>query len=191
MILKALNPVFLALLVLLGIGLQTSIFNSYPLMVLQPDIVLLAVIWVALRREFLEGGILTLFFSYAAELHSSAPQGLYLCTHMAVYLTLRGLSRYFLFAKLPQYITLALGASLFWKLFGLLFLQTLGLGAHQWRHTLALLFPGAVIQGLAGIWVFRLFEKLDWMTFKNPRAKHVGDDDVFLEEETLGEGTGF
>src|SRR5690606_22590765 len=114
--LRALNPFFFILLMAIGVALQTSLFNSYPFLYLQPDIVLFGVIWCALKRGFVEGGILTLVFSNMAELHSSTPQGLFLLCYMVVYLTVRTLARYFLIPNLSAMVMLTLGASVVWKI---------------------------------------------------------------------------
>ena len=60
LLLRSLNSPALVLLALLGIAIQTSLFSFWPLSYVQPDIVLLLVIWCALRRQFFEGGVITL-----------------------------------------------------------------------------------------------------------------------------------
>ncbi len=185
-VLKTLNAPILVIILTFLVAIQSSLFNSYPLMYLQPDVVLVAVVWSALRRDFAEGGVLTLILANIAEIHSGAPQGLYLACYMAVYLAIRILSRFFLFPNLTSYIGLTLGASIFWKLLSLFILHLLGLSANQWRHTLVLLLPGAVMVGIVSIWLFRFFERFDWVTYKNPKAKHA-DDDILIDEEGWAE----
>lgn len=184
-LLRFLNPLAFVLLVAVGIALQSSLFSSYPLLYLQPDVVMLAVLWCALKREFLEGGILTLIFAEFAEIHSSAPQGTLLLSYMAVFLSLRALSKRFVFTDFNSVIGLTLGASMAWKLMGLGILYFLGEARDQWRHTLALLIPGAVMEGVAGAILYRGFEKFDWMTFKDPRSVHNTEDEILLDEEGL------
>ena len=69
LILRALNAPLLLLLVTLGVAALSSLFTEYPLIYLQPNLVLIAVIWCALRRPFIEGGILTLIIAENAEIH--------------------------------------------------------------------------------------------------------------------------
>ena len=93
MFLRFINFPGLLVLTLMGIGIQTSLFSFWPLNYLQPDIVLFIVVWAALRRNFWEGGWITLFVADFAELHSAAPQGMFMITYMLVFLLVRGLSR--------------------------------------------------------------------------------------------------
>lgn len=183
--LRHLNPLAFTALVAIGIALQTSLFVSYPLLYLQPDVVLLAVLWCALKRSFIEGGILTLLFAEIAELHSGAPSGLFMIAYMGVYLGVRASSRVFVLRGLSSLVVLALAASIAWKLLNLGVLHLMGLARNQWRHTLALLFPGAVMAGATAIWVFRWLARFDWVTYKDERALQALEDELRLEGEGL------
>ena len=167
LILSALNAPLFILLVAIGIAIQTSLFGFWPLQYLQPSIVLLAVIWCSLRRNFLEGGVITLIISDFAELHSAAPQGMYLISFMAIYLSVRLASKYFVLPDLSSFVMMTLFASIVWKLVVLVTLYLLGSSSNQWRHTLLFLFPGAVIEASVGIWVYRWLEQFDRATFKH------------------------
>lgn len=177
-------PVFV-LLIAIGIAFQSSLFNAYPFNYLQPDIILLAVIWCALRRGFAEGGALTLIFANIAELHSSAPQGLFMITYMLVYLAGRGISHLFVIPNLSSLVMVTFGASIFWKLSYLFVLYLLDLAGNQWRHTLILLFPGAVMEGVIAVWVYRWLDRFDTLTFKDPRALASMEGELQLEHEGL------
>ena len=91
-------------------------------------------------------------------------------------------AKYFMFQNLKSYVGLALVSSVLWQLFHLLILYFLGILGEQWRHTLALMFPSAAIAGITSIFIFRFYEKLDWITFKNPKAKHA-QDELILDSE--------
>lgn len=184
-ILRALNPLIFVLLVTIALALQSSLFTWYPLNYLQPDIILLAVVWCALRRDFGEGGMLTLIFAHIAELHSSAPRGLFLSTYMAVFLGIRALSVRFVFTEFNSMVGLTFGASVAWRLAGLGLLYALGEGHDQWRHTLALLFPGAVMESIFAAWVYRGLDLLDMRTFKSAKAERRSEADLVLDEEGL------
>src|SRR3990167_5752551 len=157
-------------MVVIGAAIQSSLFAFYPLTYLQPDVVLLAVIWFALNREFTKGGILTLIVGEVAEIHSSCPRGTFLTTYMFVYLGIRLLSRYVMVPRLSSLVGLTFFASAAWKLATLGVLHLLDAAGNQWRHTLIFLVPGALIEGAAGIWIFRRLELYDRATFEDARA---------------------
>jgi hypothetical protein len=185
LLLRALNAPALLLLVAIGVAIQTSLFASYPFLYLQPDAVLLGVIWCALRRGFIEGGILTLVMANVAEVHSASPQGVFLIAYMAVYLCVRVSARVFVMPGLVSLVLVTLASSVFWKLACLGILHLLGVAGSQWRHTLALLFPGAVMEGAVAIWVYKWLEKFDWATYKSARARQILEDELQLEGEGL------
>jgi hypothetical protein len=183
--LSAINAPALILLAAIGVAIQTSLFNSYPLEYLQPDLILLLVIWCGLKREFAEGGILTLILANIAEIHSAVPQGGFLVTYMTLYLLIRSISRLFVIPNLSALIILTLAASVYWKLALLGVLHLLGLSDNQWQHTLIFLLPGAVMQGALGIWVYRWLEQFDLMTFKNERDRSALEDELQLDNDRL------
>jgi hypothetical protein len=185
LLLNTLNAPALILLAAIGVALQTSLFASYPLLYFQPDIVLLIVIWCALRRRFTEGGILTLILANIAEIHSSSPQGLFLICYMLVFLLVRGASRVLVIPNKMSLIILTLCISILWKLSTLMILHLMGISANQWRHTLALLFPGAVVEGASAIWIYQWLESFDCMTYKSKKAQHLLEDELQLEGEGL------
>jgi len=180
-----LNTPLILLLGLLGIGIQTSLFTTYPFNFLQPDVLLILVLWLALRRTFYEGGILTLLLAGAAESHSSAPHGVMLVAYMLVFLMTFGIRRVFVLPDLTTLVFVALGATLVWKTSTLVTLAFLGLGAQQWRHTAMYFFPGAVIEGVLALWLARGLERFDWVTYKNPKARQLLEDELLLEGEGL------
>jgi hypothetical protein len=176
----------LIFLTLLGMAVQTSLFSFWPLTYLQPDLFLLVAIWMALKRGMLEGGILILIVSDFAELHSAAPQGLLMISYITVFIGMRGLARLIVIPDLSSLVMVTLFVSVFWKLECLLVLHLLGAGGNQWRHTLLYLFPGAVIEGLLSIWVYKFLDQYDRATFKKIRQEHaneLSDDDLMLEGE--------
>jgi len=182
-LLRALNTPLLILFVIIGLAIQSSLFAPWPLNYFQPDFVLLTVVWCALRRNFGEGGVITLFIANASEIHSSAPQGTHLVSYMAVYFFMRSASQFFVIPNLFSYAMFTLISSIIWKLVGLLILHLLGASGNQWRHTLTYLFLDASVGAAYSLWVFRWLEKFDWITFKNARAEHVVDEELQLENE--------
>jgi len=136
-----------------------------------------------MRRSFTEGGILTLICANIAELHSASPQGVLLVSYMVIYLLVRIAARVFVIPGLASLIIVTLCASVGWKFMYLIVLQLLGAGANQWRHMLSLLFPGAVMEGVVAIWLFRWLDRFDWITYKNARARQILEDELQLDGE--------
>ncbi len=182
-ILRALNTPLLIVIISLCIALQSSLFSSWPFLYFQPDIVLLVVVWCSLRRSFLEGGVLTLIFANISEIHSAAPQGLFLITYMSIYLIVRGGSRFLVIPTLMHYTLLAMASSMICKILALLVLYLLAGGSNGWKHTLAFLPLGAAIEGFFSIWVFNWLEKFDWITSKHFKADRVMDEELNLDHE--------
>lgn len=185
-LLRFFNLPGLILLSLLGMAVQTSLFSFWPLSYLQPDLFLIVAIWMALKRGLFEGGILVLIVSDFAELHSAAPQGLLMITYMTVFLGMRALARLIVIPNLSSMVMVTLFVSVFWKLECLGILHLLGAGGNQWRHTLLYLFPGAVIEGLLSIWVYKFLDQYDRATFKKINQEHaneLSDDDLMLDGE--------
>lgn len=180
-ILRALNAPILIFLVAIAIALQSSLFLSWPLLYFQPDIILLVVVWCALRRGFEEGGLVTLIIANIGEIHSATPRGLFLISYMGVYLLVRASSRFITIPNLFSYAMVTLVASIVWKLLGLLVLYLLGVSANQWKHTLTFLLLGAAIEGTISLWIYRWLDQLDWMTFKNTKADH--SEELQLDSE--------
>src|SRR4051812_35076628 len=104
LLLRAFNGPALILLALIGISIQTSFFSFWILPYIRPDVVLLMVIWCALRRDFAEGGILTLIISNISEIHSAAPSGLFMISYMIVYLAVRLSARLFVIPDLSSFL---------------------------------------------------------------------------------------
>lgn len=185
LILSFLNLPALLLIALIGIAVQGSLFYSYPFLYLQPDLVLLLVIWASLRRSFFEGGILTLLLGYFTEIHSSAPSGLFLSSYMSIFLLSRFFAKVLVVPDLSGMVAFAIFGSLTWKLVGLGILAYLDAAQGQWRHTISLMLPAAVIEGIFSIWIFRLLDRFDWVTYKHPKAKQSIEDELRLEGEGL------
>ena len=174
-------PLFL-LLGAFCISVQTSLFQMYPLSYLQPDALLVIVIWYANKRSLWEGGVMTLLLAHMAELHSSAPQGLFYVCYMLIFLATFGFRHLTIIPYLSSIVSITFFASILWKLTHILTLLMLGEGLEQWRHTFALLLPGSVMNAVLAVWLFRWFDRIDWVTFKNPKARSLMDGDLLLDE---------
>ncbi len=175
------GPAFV-LLMTVALAVQSALFNSYPISYFQPDFVLLAVIWCALRRTFTEGGVLTLIFAAIAESHSSAPQGFFMICYMAIYLGMRTFSRFFVISQFSSLIMVTMGASFTWKILQLIVVAFLGEFESQWYHTLVQTLPSVGMAGLFGLWVYRALEKFDRFMFMSERSEQLIEDELLVEE---------
>lgn len=184
--LRLLNAPILFLLACLAVAFQSAFFLAYPLNWIQPDILLLMVIWLGLKREFTEGGVLTLLLGHLAEIHSSSPSGTMLVSYMATFLLVRFSSRLVVIPHHRDWIRLTLAASVVWKLCSLLVLDYLDKAGLQWRHTLAHLVPGGIATAALGHWIYPAFDAFDRATHRNLRLEQRLSDDLKLAEN---EGT--
>lgn len=150
---------------------------------LAPSFHLMMILWFALRRTFLEGGILTLMIGSIAELHSGCPRGFFLLTSMATYLLVRALSRSIILTDRRHYIFLTISSSVFHKLFTLMIVFLIGKGDSLWRTSLSLLFPNAVFDALLAYPIYRFLDRFDWKTFKNPRAREIQYEELVIDHE--------
>ncbi len=181
-LLRLANFPILVLLACVLISVQSAVFISFPLYWLQPDLLLALVIWAGLKRDFTEGGILTLVFGYLLELHSTAPAGTFLSCTMAIFLGVRMAAQVLVLPDFHSWIRLTIVASIVGKIVVLLVLAVLGKAELQWKHTLVHLLPGAALSGLAGTWTYRLLNWLDKATHKDLRMEQRLTDDLRLVE---------
>jgi hypothetical protein len=182
-LLRALNTPVLIFLVTLCIAIQSSLFSSWPFLYFQPDIVLLAVVWCSLRRSFLEGGIITLIFANVSEIHSAAPQGLFLIDYMSIYLLVRGSSKFLVVPTLMHYTLLTMASSIIMKAVSLSVLYLLSGSFIGWKHTITFLPLGAAVEGFFSIWIFHWLDQFDWVTFKHFHAERLLDEELHLDHE--------
>jgi rod shape-determining protein MreD len=181
-ILRLLNGPLMIFVVCLGAAIQSSLFLSFPLNWMQPDLLLLLVVWFSLKRSFTEGGILTLLLGQIAEIHSSSPSGALLLSYMLVYLGVRLASKLLVIPDFHSWIRLTLVSSAAWKFISLVVLAYLDKAGSQWEHTLVHLIPGAVTTGIAGLWIYPWLDRIDRITHKNQQMEQRLSDDLRLLE---------
>lgn len=181
-ILKLINIPGLIFFLSLAVAIQTSFFNFWPMTYFQPDAALIFVIWCALKRKFIEGGILTLVFAHIGELHSSAPQGIFLLAYVLIFLWIRLLARWVALPSLNSVILLAVISGILWK--GLIAIALRMLAGHEfsWLLMATYLVPGAVAEAFLANFGFRFLEKWDWISFKTRRADHEDYEKLEYDE---------
>ena len=184
-LLKALNIPGLILIALIALALQATLFSNTTIAFFQPDIIVLLVLWVAMKRDFGEGGVLTLVFGYLVELKSAAPRGLFLTNYMFLFMIARFLYKNFQVVNKRALVLIGISAALFSQLDILFILYLLNKADNQWFHTVQLLAPTAIVHGALIPFVFRGLYKFDFITLKNPEAEHRYERDFYLDEEPV------
>jgi len=182
LLLRFLNAPFFVLIVAGAIAVQSTLFNSYPLWYFQPDLVLIAVIWCALRRTLTEGGILTLIFATMVETHSSAPAGFFLCIYMAIFLGIRAFSRFFVISQFASLLIVTIASAAVWKILVLVVLATLDHARPQLSHFFITVLPFAGMEGLMGYWAYKALDAFDRSTTKSERSRQLIEDELLVEE---------
>jgi len=176
------------LLILLSLGiliLQTTLFRSESLHYLQPEFFLIFVIWMAIKRPFFEGGVLTLVFAHLAEISSGVTSGVLYLTFILLFLITRLLHRVLLLANKAHWVIYAWVSFVLSKAFLLFILNGFGLAERHLQHTLTTVFFGACVTGVTALALFPLLSKLDWVTYKDPRARDALFEDTIVEEDSF------
>jgi len=104
---------------------------------------------------------------------------------MLIYVFVKAVDRYLVVPRLSSAVLLSIACSVLFKLANLITLSSLDLASEQWRHTIVFLLPGAVMEGVLGIWVLHGLDRFDWLTFKDPRASQTLEDELRLSEEWI------
>ncbi len=178
-LLRFLNFPVVLLVAAVGFGLQTALFSHPPLDLFRPDLLALLVIWAAHHRTFIEGGLLTLVLSHLAEGQSASPQGLFLLTYMSLFMALRIANRVFLIRPKESLTTVCIVASLWVEAAKSGTLALFNVEQNDLRFWLLSFILPALVNPIYGWVVFRWLERLDAVTYKDPRS-------ALAEEERLG-----
>lgn len=182
-LLRALNSPILLIIMMIAVALQSSLFASGWVRHFQPDFVLILVVWLGLRRGFAEGGIMTLLLANLNEIHTAAPQGLFLIGYMLVYFAVRIITRLFVIPHLFSYSLLAGGCAIFFRVVCMIVLYLLGSLSFHWRYGLSSIVLTAIAQTAFSTWIFRWLDRFDWLTYKNSKAARIMDEELQLEGE--------
>ena len=184
-LLKSLNVPGLIFFALLMMSMQSTLFSNVTLSFFQPDLVLFIVLWVAMKRDFYEGGILTFLLGYCVELNSGAPAGLFMTNYMLIFMLTRFFYKNFHIVNRRTLIMVGIGAGVLSRLNILFILYLVNKADNQWFHTLQLLAPTAIIHGALITLVFKLLHRFDFWSLKNPEAEHRYERDFYLDEEPV------
>ena len=184
-ILKMLNIPGILIIAMLMMTIQSTFFTSYPLSFFQPDGVLLLLIWISMKRNFTEGGIMALLLGYSMELHSASPKGLYLTEAMFIFLLTHFMYRNFQVLNKRTLMVIGAGLSVLSRIAVLFILFILNKAENEWQYTLRLLAPTALVHALLIPFVFQFLHRFDIWTLKNPNAEHQHEQDFYLDEEFI------
>jgi rod shape-determining protein MreD len=184
-LLKLTNFPGMILLAMIALTLQSSLFNHPSIAFFQPDFLIFFTLWAAIRRSFIEGGILTLIFGNLVEIHSSAPQGFYLCLYMAIFLIARLLYQQFQIANQRILALVGILFSTFARLLTLFILFLMNRTDHVIHHTLQLLAPTIFTHSIMILLTFKWLIRFDNWTLKNPDAERHHERNFHLDEELV------
>lgn len=111
-----LKVVIFLFLFLLMVAIQSVVFQWSIISWLGIDILLLCILYFAIRKNTLEGMILSLILSYFAELNSPASNGLIFSCYMVTYILTTVAKDFILLQKSKTFFTLVLFGCFTWKL---------------------------------------------------------------------------
>lgn len=182
-LLKISNFPGMLLLTLLAVTVQSTLFNHPAISFFQPDLILFMLIWISIKRGFIEGGILTLLLGYLVEINSSTPRGFFLCVYMLIFMTARILSQHFQIINKTTLTLAGLGFSVVMRVAILFFLYLLNRAEFAFHHTIQLLAPTILSHSLLIFPAFKILQKFDNITLKNPDAERRHERNFYLDEE--------
>ena len=186
LLLRTLNPLLFLGISLLGLAIQSSLFRWSILSWAQPDLMIILVIWLALKRDFGEGGVLTLLLASIAEIHSAAPRGILLLHAMVVFLGVCSLTKYFVVGKVRQWIILTALCSILWSISNETVLFLLRGTFTPLGYALTALFQKMIATSVFSYWAYPLLDRFDILTHKKREGVNRLEDDIqIFEEETI------
>ena len=183
LLLKTLNPILMILIACVGVALQTTLFRFSWIEFLQPDCLLILTVFVALRRNFYEGGFLVLVLGLIGQLHSAAPNGVLLLIYMTIFLAIRSMVQWLVVTDHRSLVMVTLASSIAFKLLAWTLLWLLGAPSGHGLYVLTYASSQAVMNALIFWALLSRLDRLDWITFKHPMASRRLDGEPILEED--------
>ncbi len=172
-ILRKINFGIYLVLTLFIVIVQSTIFSYFPLNYIQPDLFLILVIFLGLRRDSIEGASLVMIGSIIMEMHSSAAPNFLFSLYLYAFVIAQCLSKMVIISDLPSAISVVAGLTILKKI-GLLVLYGIyGLLSNSIKHFFIYLIPGIIIQVIITPACFAWFRQIDLKTYKD---KHAEDE---------------
>jgi len=164
--LKNLNPLFILLFGLLMLAIQTTFLNIPSTGELQPEFILLIVIYLGLNRHEIEGVTLSFILGYLVELHSGAPRGSIQLAAVVVFIITKLLSQTIFIPSFISNMILVMSLTLVWRFI---------IGTCVWwttneldwaGHSIKFVIPAMILHGILNIPLTELLNKIDHWTGK-------------------------
>lgn len=156
-----LNIFLILLFAVFACALQSVFLKLNFISWLHLDILLLIVVYLALHRNLIEGGMITVIIARLVEVNSGSPAGLMISCYLIVFLTTLFSREMFLLGTSVSTIILAMLGGLIWKLSLFLITAFLGILPDVWRSLLIFLIPSLIALGIFITPVFSILEKID------------------------------
>ncbi len=176
--LKYLNTVFFALLLLIAVSFQSTLFSYHPIEYFKPDLILLIVVYFGFRRTIIEGGIFAIIAGLILKNHSSAASHFAMTVYLYLFLISKILSRAVASPNFLSSMSMVAFLTLLKKT-GFLILTWFE-GSQPLRvlfdNFLIYLIPGVLAQALLTPLFFGIFKELDHYTHKDELAE-IGEND--------------
>lgn len=177
--LPKINFLFYVAIYAFVLSIQTTIFGSFPLSFIQPDIVLLMAVYFGFRRGLYEGGLLVALFALGAEAHSSSGEYFFFTLYLYAFVIAKMLSRSVLVPDMASSMGIVATLALFKRLGVILLLGTYGQSSGVWWSFLTHVVPSVLAQTALTPLLFSWFTRLDMRTWKDQHA----DDEYDLNRE--------
>ena len=161
---RGLNALLFVLLALLLAAIQSVVLKMPIFSWLSLDLLLVLVVYLSLTHQVLEGIFLVLWIGRVAEIHSSAPSGIFVTTYLALFLLIFFTKELLLVSNKFSTILLTMGGGFFWKLAFLLLALRYGIFQNIWKSTLELFLPFIFSLAVSARPLFSLFQKIDLWT---------------------------
>lgn len=175
-ILPKLNFGIFLLIAMAAAVVQSTIFGYTPLNFVQPDIILITVIYFGFRRTLIEGGIFVLLAAIIMEQHSGAGNNYFLAAYTYIFMATKVISRLIVVPSMLSTISIVAALTLLERL-GLLLLTHWSGGnvGFVFRHLFVSILPGILIQVIFTPICFSWFMNIDLKTFKDEHAEDEYD----------------
>ncbi len=160
---------------LFAVAVQSTVFGYYPLRYLQPDLILILMVYMGFKRILFEGGVFAILAATIIESHSSAGNHYFLTTYLYVFLISNVLRRTVIIPDMLSSIGIVSAMTVLKKVGILILLGVEGRAVNGLRAFLVFLIPGLIVQAFLTPALFSLFHFIDLKTFKDAHSEDEYD----------------
>jgi rod shape-determining protein MreD len=162
------NFLFILLAGLLLLALQTTLCHVPSSGELQPEFLLLIIIYLGLNRGPLEGILISFILGYFIEVHSGVPLGATPLAALLIFIIVRILSHTIFIPSIASSIGLVMTLTLLWRaIIG--FATYWKTDNYSWVfNSMKFIIPAMILHGLLYIPVFNFIRWIDQKTGKEP-----------------------